>query len=61
MHRSIEYRVSLLEAKASAADGALKFVWREKGATQADALQRAGHSPANAVRVLVFSWLDAKL
>ena len=58
---SIERRVSALEAQANAADGALKFVWMEQGETEADALKRAGIAPEDAGRVLMFSWLDAKL
>jgi hypothetical protein len=61
--QSIENRVAALEAKASAADGALKFVWMEQGETEADALKRAGYSPEDigTGRVLTVSWLDAKL
>lgn len=61
--QSIERRVSALEIKANAADGALKFVWREQGETEADALKRAGYAPEDirTGRVLIVSWLDARL
>ena len=61
--RSIENRVTALEATANAADGALKFVWREQGETESDALKRAGYAPDDirTGRVLIVSWLDARL
>ena len=59
--QNIERRIAALESKASAADGALRFVWMEQGETEADALKRAGVPPEVAGQVLMFSWLDVKL
>lgn len=60
---SIRNRLLALEAQASAADGALKFVWMEQSENEADALRRAGYAAEDigAGRALIFSWLYAGL
>jgi hypothetical protein len=56
-----ELRVQALEARLRAAAGAVKFVWRESGETEADALTRAGYQSDSTGRVIVFSWRDKAL
>ncbi len=63
MQRSIEHRVSLLEAKAHAADDSLKLVFQDDGQSEAEALARAGYPPdaADVMCVMFVSPTDLRI